>query len=91
MIGKMFRATLATIAILTAGLLTSCGTSSPDSREQTRTGVTPSGYPGGQPKDAQSPALSSSTEQEHSNPGPKVPVTEGKAEAKPEAAKSEKK
>lgn len=87
----MFRATLATAAILTAGLLTSCGTSSPDSREQTRTGVTPTGYPGGQPKDAQSPALSSSTEQEHSNPGPKVPEAEGKAEAKAEAPKTEKK
>lgn len=89
MIGKMFRATLATVAILTAGLLTSCGTSSPDSREQTRTGVTPSGYPGGQPKDAQSPALASSTEQEHSNPIPKVPHSTENHEAKHEGAKAE--
>lgn len=85
----MFRATLTTVALLTAGLLTSCGTSSPDSREQTRTGVTPSGYPGGQPKDAQSPALSSSTEQAHSNPIPKVPESGEKHEAKHEATKAE--
>jgi hypothetical protein len=37
-------------------------------------GVAPSGYPGGQPKDAESPALASSSEQAHSTPGPKVPV-----------------
>jgi len=87
----MFRATLATAALLTAFLLSSCGTSSADSREQTRTGVTSTGYPGGQPKDAESPALSSSTEQAHSNPGPKVPEGEEKAEAKHEGAKTEKK
>ena len=47
----------------------SCGTSSPGpagSKHQTATGVSETGYPGGQPKDAQSPALSSSTEQQYS-------------------------
>jgi hypothetical protein len=76
MIGKMFRLAFATATILTALSLMSCGTSSHDSREQTRTGVTPSGYPGGQAKDAESPALASSTETAHSNPIPKVPESE---------------
>ena len=35
-----------------------------------------SGYPGGQPKDAESPALASSREQAKSTPGPKVPLEE---------------
>ena len=56
-----------------------CGTSTtgPDggSKAQTMSGVSPSGYPGGQPKDAESPALGSSSEQAHSVPGPKVPVS----------------
>jgi hypothetical protein len=79
----MFRKTVATTAfavgMIAAGLLTGCGTSSPGltgSKHQTMTGVSESGYPGGQPKDAESPALSSTSEQEHSNPGPKVPVEE---------------
>lgn len=86
----MFRKTVAAAAfaagIIVAGLLTGCGTSSPGltgSKHQTMTGVSESGYPGGQPKDAESPALSSTSEQEHSNPGPKVPVEV--AAAKPEA------
>jgi hypothetical protein len=45
-------------------------------KHQTRTCVSESGYPGGQPKDPESPALASASEQEHSNPGPKVPVNE---------------
>ncbi len=85
----MFRATLVTVALFSATLLSSCGTSSADSREQTRTGVTSTGYPGGQPKDAESPALASSTEQQHSEPGPKVPPAEG-SEGHHEAAKAEK-
>ena len=47
-----------------------CGTSTtgPDggSKAQTATGVSESGYPAGQPKDAGSPALASSTEQQYS-------------------------
>jgi hypothetical protein len=73
----MFSKTIALFALLTTGLLVGCGTSSAGptgSKHQTMTGVSESGYPGGQPKDAQSPALSSTSEQEHSNPGPKVPV-----------------
>lgn len=77
MIGKMFRPTLAIVALAAATFLTSCGVSSADSKEQTRTGVTPSGYPGAvAAKDAQSPALASSTETKHSNPIPKVPESE---------------
>ena len=59
-----------------AALLVGCGTSSPGmtgSKHQTMTGVSVSGYPAGAPKDAESPALSSSSEQQHSHPGPKVP------------------
>ena len=79
MIGKMFSKTFATVALLGAGLLAGCGTSSfgPDgSRQETQTGISPSGYPAGQPKDAESPALASSSEQDNSKPGPKVPVDE---------------
>ena len=56
-------------ALLMAGFLAGCGTSTtgPDgSKHQTMTGVSETGYPGGQPKDAESPALSSSTEQKYS-------------------------
>jgi ABC-type oligopeptide transport system substrate-binding subunit len=77
MMRRMFSKTIAILALLTAGLLAGCGTSSPGltgSKHQTMTGVSESGYPGGQPKDAEAPALASTTEQEHSNPGPKVPV-----------------
>ena len=56
-----------------------CGTSTTGpgggSKAQTMSGVSPSGYPGGQPKDAESPALASSSEQANSVPGPKVPVS----------------
>jgi hypothetical protein len=67
--------TLALLAAATA--LTGCGTSSTGmsgSKHQTATGVTESGYPGGQPADSSSPALGSSSEQHHSDAGkPKVP------------------
>lgn len=56
------------LVLLTAGFLTGCGISSwgPDgSRHQTQTGTAGTGYPGGQPADAESPALSSSTEQKY--------------------------
>ena len=55
--------------LLSAGFLMSCGTSSTGpggSKHQTATGVSETGYPGGQPKDAESPALSSSSEQKYS-------------------------
>jgi hypothetical protein len=79
MIGKMFPKMIALAAVVAAGLLAGCGTSTtgPDgSKHETMTGVSPSGYPAGQPKDAESPALASSSEQENSTPGPKVPVEE---------------
>ena len=69
----MFRALFVSAVLMAATFSTSCGTSSAASKEQTRTGVTETGYPGGQPKDAESPALASSSEQAHSNPIPKVP------------------
>ena len=67
-----------------AGILAGCGTSTfgPDggSRAQTMTGVSASGYPGGQPADAGSPALGSSTESQYSR--------DQKAEAEKPAEKS---
>jgi hypothetical protein len=84
------------IALLTAGLLVGCGVSTmePDggSREQTYTGKSGSnGYPGNsaQSNDAESPALSSSTEQKYSGTEEREPVTESKADtpAAPATAK----
>jgi hypothetical protein len=71
MTGTMFRKTLGIAALtLSAGLLVGCGTSStgPDggSKLQTQTGVNSTGYPAGEPKDAGSPALASSTESQYS-------------------------
>jgi hypothetical protein len=70
MIGKMFRKITVATALLIAGLLIGCGTSStgPDggSKQQAATGVSSSGYPKGEPKDAGSPALASSTESKYS-------------------------
>ena len=67
---EMIRKTIAAAALIAAGLLMGCGTSTtgPDggSKAQTATGVSESGYPAGQPKDAGSPALASSTEQQYS-------------------------
>jgi hypothetical protein len=77
MIGEMFSKMIASAAVLAAGLLIGCGTSTPGpdgSKAETMSGVSESGYPGGHPKDAQSPALASSSEQENSVPRPKVPV-----------------
>lgn len=85
MIGNMFRKTAFVPAILFAALLTGCGTSSPGdtgSKHQTMTGVSESGYPGGQPKDAESPALASSGEQVNSHAGaPKLPAEEAAPKA----------
>ena len=85
--------TLATAALLggllAAGLLSGCGTSSSGptgSKHQTMTGVSETGYPGGAPKDAGSPALASSSEQDHSDAGkPKVPKVDGEKVEKPVA------
>ena len=67
---EMVQKTIAAAALMAAYLLTGCGTSTlgPDggSKAETETGVSPSGYPAGQPKDANSPALASSTEQQYS-------------------------
>lgn len=67
---EMARKTIAAAALVAAGLLVGCGTStrSPGggSWAQAETGVSVSGYPAGQPKDPDSPALASSTEQEYS-------------------------
>jgi hypothetical protein len=79
MIGKMFSKALALAACLAAAFLTGCGTSTAGSRSNTMTGVSESGYPGSQSRDPGSPALASSTEQNHSNPIPKVPEAEGEA------------
>ncbi len=66
MTGRIFRNITGIAALLTAGLLIGCGTSTtgPEggSKHQTATGVSASGYPAGQPRDAGSPSLGSSTE-----------------------------
>jgi hypothetical protein len=73
------KATL-TFALLAAAALSGCGTSTTGmngSKHQTATGVSETGYPGGQPADSSSPALGSSSEQHHSDAGkPKVPKSE---------------
>lgn len=59
------------VLLLTAGFLIGCETSTlgpMGSKHQTQNGISETGYPGGQPVDAQSPALSSSTEQNYSHP-----------------------
>lgn len=65
----MLRTVIAAATLLVAGLLVGCGTSTTGpnggSKEQTMTGVSSSGYPGGQPADPNSPALASSTEQKY--------------------------
>jgi hypothetical protein len=70
MIGKMFRTTIGVTALLAAFFLVGCGTSSTEpeggSLRQADTGVSSSGYPAGEPKDAGSPALASSTESHYS-------------------------
>lgn len=88
MIVEMFSRTLLLSAVVGAALLTACGTSTTGpnggSKAQTSTGA-PGNYEhpsAGQPKDAESPALASSSEQQNSNPSPKVPV-EGPVKAAP--------
>ena len=68
MIGDMVRKLSIAALLLTAGLLISCGmsTTGPEgSRHQTQNGVSETGYPGGQPTDAESPALGASSEQKY--------------------------
>jgi hypothetical protein len=65
----MVRNATAVAVLIMAGFLAGCGVSSPGpdgSKHQTMTGVGPSGYPAGQPKDAGSPALASSSEAQYS-------------------------
>lgn len=66
----MFRTTMGIAALLTAAFCIGCGVAStgPDggSKQQAATGVSSSGYPAGEPKDAGSPALASSTESKYS-------------------------
>jgi hypothetical protein len=83
MIGLMLQKLGIVALLLTAGFSMSCGTASAGSKRQSQTGVSESGYPGGQPTDKESPALGSSTEQKYS--GEKESAAE--AEAKPEPAK----
>ena len=69
MIRRMIQKTVALAALIACSFLTSCGTSTPGpdgSKHQTLTGVSDSGYPGGSPADAGSPALASSTETRYS-------------------------
>jgi hypothetical protein len=55
-------------AALLAGavFLAGCGVASEDSKYQLDNGVAPNGYPAGQPKDPESPALASSSEAKYS-------------------------
>ena len=65
----MFRTISLTAALAAGILLAGCGTSSEGpggSKAQTASGVNENGYPGGKPVDAHSPALASSSEQQHS-------------------------
>ena len=70
MIVKMVRKIIAVAALVAAGLLIGCETSSTGpgggSKLQTETGISSSGYPAGEAKDAGSPALASSTESQYS-------------------------
>lgn len=71
MIEGMFRTIIGIAALLTAGFLTGCQTSTTSpvggSKGQTTTGISSSGYPAGEPKDAGSPALASSTESQYAH------------------------
>jgi hypothetical protein len=89
MIENMLQKMGVVAVLLTAGFMMGCGTSTlgPDgSKHQTRTGVSETGYPGGQPPDAESPALGSSTEQKYARTEqPGSPVAGGSTEAQPTA------
>jgi hypothetical protein len=70
MIVRMLRNMIAATALIAAGLLIGCGTSTTGpgggSSMQTHTGVNENGYPAGHPVDAGSPALASSSESKYS-------------------------
>ena len=86
MIGNMLHKLGVMALLLTAGFLMGCGTSTTGptgSKHQTQTGVSETGYPGGQPKDAESPALSSSSELKYA----RTEARGAEAEAKPAPAK----
>ena len=87
----MLRKLTAAAAVIAAGVLAGCGTSTtgPDGgiKQQTMTGVSASGYPKGEPKDVYSPALGSSTEQKYSRDGNHMP---GDPEEKPEHGEQKK-
>lgn len=71
MIVNMLQKMLFVLVLLTAGFSMGCEISTlgpVGSRHQTKTGVSETGYPGGQPVDAESPALSSSTETKYAKP-----------------------
>jgi len=86
MIEGMLQKTGFILVLLTAGFLMGCGMSTPGpegSRHQTETGVSETGYPGGQPVDAESPALSTSTEQKYARAEP-AEAPAGEAKKNPE-------
>jgi len=66
----MFRTVIGIAALLTAAMCVACGVASTDpeggSKQHDVTGVSASGYPAGEPKDAGSPALASSSEAKYS-------------------------
>jgi hypothetical protein len=69
MIENMLQKLGVSLVLLTGVFLSGCGVSSwgaDGSTHQTQTGTAGTGYPNGQPADAESPALSSSTEQQYS-------------------------
>jgi hypothetical protein len=89
MIIKMFLRSVAFVALVAAVCSMGCGTSTTfpngGSKAQTMTGVSPNGYPpDSKPKDAESPALGSSSEQKNSDAGkPKVGDSDGGYKPKP--------
>jgi hypothetical protein len=80
-VGDMLQKSSLVALLLTAGFLTSCGTSTtgPEgSKHETQTGISETGYPGGQPTDAESPSLGSSSEQKYARteaPGAEADAT----------------
>ena len=81
----MLRKSGAVLVLLTAVFSMGCGTASPGSLHQSQTGVSESGYPGGQPTDAESPATGSSTEQKYARAGDKATGAAAAAEKMPAA------
>jgi hypothetical protein len=83
---KMLQKMGVVAVVLTAGFLIGCGMSTmgPDgSKHQTQTGVSETGYPGGQPVDAESPALATSTEQKYARAEPSADEPVGEVNKTP--------